>query len=457
MKKTSSLKTLAKINPFNRIKNYFIGDVLARENDHLSRANYLIVYYSCALSVTLLVPLQFVYLTKNVLDIDQILIGLASIIFFGGGLFYLKSGRPYHNLSVVLIGFSIFSFSTGLWLYPDYSMISGLHLCVNVIFSIYLLKPLAAKVMNMIQAASLLLYWYTYSKGLTIWFLEPIVQPLIERVFAVSILISLIALIIYHYRNAHLSAAKQLNESLDKVKSAQRVAEEMNQLKSRFLANMSHEIRTPLNGILGITEILKESNTDPEVLEFLEIQNRSGYRLLNTIDGILSLSRLEVKSEFFELSEVDLSQITEEVIRNQSAVIAERQIEIKRDYKSANCLVKVDENIMFQVITNLLNNALKFSDPNSQIEIKIEDAERSELMFSVSDNGIGISPDFLDRIFEPFERDEANLTSKQPGSGLGLSITKKFVELMGGRISVQSELNIGSVFMIMLPRKDESY
>jgi signal transduction histidine kinase len=435
----------------SRVKSYFIGDILRGETDHLTRANYIIIYYSCALAVILLIPLQFVYYTKETFDLHQIIIGIASILFFTGGLFALKFKKQYRTVSTVLIGFSVFSFSTGLWLYPDYSMIGGLHLCINLFFSFYVLTRTWAVAYSILQFLSLIAYWYTYSLDITITFLEPVQQPLIERISAVSILIIIIVLIIQHYKNAHQEASKKLAESLEEVKKAKQAAEEMNQLKSRFLANMSHEIRTPLNGILGITEILKDTITDPQHQEFLEIQDRSGYRLLNTIDGILSLSRLEVKSEFFHLTEVDLSSVVDEVIKNQNSIAQARRIDVKYSYLTTNLVVKVDEDIIYQVISNILNNAIKFTANQGLVEVKIEEALSGDIVLSVSDNGIGISPEFISRIFEPFERDIANLSSSQTGTGLGLSITQKFVELMGGKIEVESILGEGTTFHIILP------
>ena len=433
------------------VRDYFIGDALAKERDHLKQANFYIVFYSCFLSLILLIPLQLVYFSKDILEPKQIIIGLLAIAFFIGGLAVLKFQKEYLVVSTVLTGFSVSAFIPELWLYQDYSIVSGIHLCVNFFFAFYVLKRNWRIFFNTLQVLALVVFWYTYYYDISITFLAPIQQPLVERIATVTILIGLLALIINHYKRAHALASNQLKASFAALEKSKVAAEEMNALKSRFLANMSHEIRTPLNGILGISEILKLSANDPETREYIEIQSQSGTRLLNTIDGILNLSRLEAQSDFFKLEDIDLNLIAIEVIQNQQTLAENQNIELRIVASKEPAMVHADDSIMYQAISNLVGNAIKFTNSEGKIEVRVETLE-SDIKLSVVDTGIGISDEFLERVFQPFERDSNNHSSNHSGTGLGLSITQKFVELMGGCISVESKVNVGTTFKIVLPK-----
>lgn len=199
--------------------------------------------------------------------------------------------------------------------------------------------------------------------------------------------------LIEHYRRAHNSASRNLSNSLDEVILAKKAAEEMNQLKTRFLANMSHEIRTPLNGILGINDLLQQSCEDEQSHEHLLIQEQSGHRLLNTIEGILSLSRLEADDTYFKLKEVNLVDLVNKVVDDQSVQASQQDISIAIDHAFKPIFLKADEVMMTQVISNLLNSAIKFSPSGSQIQVRIKD-ENNEATIEIVDHGIGISKEF---------------------------------------------------------------
>ena len=432
------------------IKQYFLGAALKDESDTLTKANYTIIYMVCISVVILLIPLEIIYLFVDEINLFQVLSGISAILFFLGILFFLKQkGSIVHASQVILIVSWLF-FLNEMIFYGDMGLVKGLHLAVNLIYSV-----------NMFDKSLLIKSIILHVVGLFIklgndkfGFLQvndPIQTHELVTTLTTGIMMFIIIAILAFYNTAHLKMSKDLTESLGLLRIAKKSADEMNALKSRFLANMSHEIRTPLNGVLGITEILKESNTDAEIAEYLEIQTQSGYRLLNTIDGILSLSKLEVKSEFFQLSEVDLTVVADEVLRNQKTAAMARHIKLKRSYLSANTIVMVDENVIYQVISNVLNNAIKFTNNQGVVELRLENSDPHNIIMSVIDNGIGITPAFIPHIFEPFERDVANLSSSQTGTGLGLSITKKFVELMGGSIEVESELGKRTAFKIKLP------
>ncbi|MEZ4722097.1 MAG: HAMP domain-containing sensor histidine kinase [Flavobacteriales bacterium] len=303
-----------------------------------------------------------------------------------------------------------------------------------------------------LHAMSILLFVVFPEAHQAIPFLSPIDQPLSERITSLIVLLTILILLIVYYQTSHERSALLLNESNQKLSASNKAAEEMNKLKSNFLANMSHEIRTPLNGILGLNELMRDHVDSEEMEEFLDIQSQSGQRLLNTINGILSLAKLEVDSEYFNLKRVNLFALAKEVIDNQRVLADKGQLNLSFTSNKVEAVVYADETMIYQVISNLVGNAIKFTNPGGSIDVSInKDSASKTITLNVKDTGIGIAPDFLQKVFEPFEQESTGQNRKYQGSGLGLSISKRFVELMGGKISVSSNRGVGSTFSISLP------
>lgn len=448
----------APVNVFNNIplisnfKNYFIGAALEAESDLVQKSNLNVIFFSCAFSLVLLIPYLIINLVKTEINFNQLITICGSIVFYISSLFYMRWKKSVQGPAQIIITFSALIFAIDLLVYPDFdALVNGLHLAINIVFCQNMLgkrwRILTVLFHVFVIGLSMFLTAYEienpYSKN--------IIQTNFEKSLASFALLFIFISLIILYRNAHQQASDQLLKSLRDLEEAKTVAEEMNQLKSRFLANMSHEIRTPLNGVLGINEILKETITDDEVREYLEIQHKSGYRLLNTIDGILNLSRLEVNKEYFKLQIIDLVQVIREVADNQRVIAELQNIRLIQNIKTDFAIVNVDETITYQAISNIINNAIKFTNSGGTVEIRLEKLPTRTILLSVIDTGIGISPDYLNRIFEPFERETTHHTAKHTGTGLGLSITQKFVELMGGNIAVESELGKGTTFKMSLP------
>jgi len=236
--------------------------------------------------------------------------------------------------------------------------------------------------------------------------------------------------------------------------NAKEEAEESNKLKSAFLANMSHEIRTPMNSINGFSELLK--NTDQSIetqRNFVDIIYKSSNQLLSIVNNILDISKLEVGQINITLREYNLNQIIQDALDSFSPdFYLESQVEISSHYalKGKDSIIRCDGPRLQQVLTNLIQNALKFT-PKGFIEIGYEINDGNELQFFVKDTGIGILPNKLEIIFERFGQAEDGLVRNYTGAGLGLPICKGFVELMGGRIWVESELGKGSIFYFTVP------
>lgn len=227
-------------------------------------------------------------------------------------------------------------------------------------------------------------------------------------------------------------------------------AEELNRAKSNFFSNMSHELRTPLIGILGFAEILSEHpKADPEIQKMSKTIYSSGARLLDTLNKILQISRIE--SERIEVipEQLNIIPILEKAISNQMYYADKLKIKIKTKFESDNIICSIDKNLIFEVFNNLINNQIKFSDGSDVIiEAKIENGKA---VINFIDFGVGIPNDKKDIIWLPFRQASEGLNRHFEGTGLGLTIAKKFTEAMGGKISMVSEEGVGSTFTVEFP------
>ena len=231
-------------------------------------------------------------------------------------------------------------------------------------------------------------------------------------------------------------------------------AEESDRLKSAFLANMSHEIRTPMNGILGFATLLKKpALSDEKQLKYIKAIEQSGRRMLNIINDIIDISRIEAGQTELNLESVEINEVIDELFLFFKLEAEQNGIKLicnKANYTEA-LYTLTDKNKLIQILTNLIKNAIKFTK-KGQINYGYK-INSNDIEFFVSDTGIGVHPDYHQKIFERFRQAETNLASQYEGSGLGLSISKAYVELLGGKIWMKSEIGKGSTFFFNLPKK----
>src|SRR5581483_6377158 len=237
------------------------------------------------------------------------------------------------------------------------------------------------------------------------------------------------------------------------IEEKSRELEIASQHKSEFLANMSHELRTPLNAIIGFSEVLLEQmfgELNAKQEEYLQDILSSGRHLLSLINDILDLSKVEAGRMELELGTFALP----EALENGLTMIKERAsrhgIQLSLDVDPQIGMVEADERKVKQVVFNLLSNAIKFTPDGGQVALTARLAD-DEIAIAVRDTGIGIAPEDQARIFEEFQQARHQATQTREGTGLGLALTKRFVELHGGRIWVESEVGMGSTFTFTLP------
>jgi PAS domain S-box-containing protein len=246
-----------------------------------------------------------------------------------------------------------------------------------------------------------------------------------------------------------ITERKQTEFELIKAKEK---AEESDRLKSAFLANMSHEIRTPMNGILGFAELLKEPNmTSDDQQDFIQIIQVSGARMLNTINNIVDISKIESGLTNVDIKETNINERMEFIYKffKPEVEIKGLQFLFKNRLPAKEAIIKTDNEKVYGILTNLVKNAIKFTVEGS-IEIGYE-KKGKYLEFFVKDTGVGIPQNQQQIIFERFRQGSDSITRRYEGSGLGLSISKSYVEMLGGEIWVESAEGNGSTFYFTIP------
>ena len=256
------------------------------------------------------------------------------------------------------------------------------------------------------------------------------------------------------------TADKQVNQALSDAVAA---AETANRAKSTFLSNMSHDIRTPMNAIIGFTTLAISNLDDKErVKDYLAKTLASSNHLLSLINDVLDMSRIESGKIHLEEVEVNLSDVLHDLKTIVSGQIYAKQLELYMDAMDVtNEDVYCDKTRLNQILLNLLSNAIKFTPAGGTVSVRVRQLAGQvrgcgQYEFRIKDNGIGMSPEFAKKIFEPFERERTSTVSRIQGTGLGMAITKNIVDMMGGTIEVQTAQGKGSEFIICLPMRAQA-
>jgi len=255
-----------------------------------------------------------------------------------------------------------------------------------------------------------------------------------------------------HLREAQTGLERKVAERTQELTIANEKLEEASQLKSQFLANVNHELRTPVSAIIGYARLLRretEGQIPPLQRENLRDLLNNAERLLAQIDSVLDFDTIEDGKMEVRIERVKVEEIIQGAASTIETILRDHSIKLTRDIAPEIPAMNTDREKLRQIILNLLDNAVKFTERG---EIKIMASQQNgSLKLVVSDTGIGIEKGDLTRIFEEFHRGDRSSAKKYRGTGLGLAIVKQFVRLLGGEIAVESEVGKGSVFTIMLP------
>ena len=256
------------------------------------------------------------------------------------------------------------------------------------------------------------------------------------------------------------TADRQVNQALSNAVAA---AETANRAKSTFLSNMSHDIRTPMNAIIGFTTLALSNIDDAErVKDYLGKTLASSNHLLSLINDVLDMSRIESGKIHLEEVEVNLSDVLHDLKTIVSGQIYAKQLELYMDVMDVTDEdVYCDKTRLNQILLNLLSNAIKFTPAGGTVSVRVRQLAGKvrgcgQYEFRIKDNGIGMSPEFAQRIFEPFERERTSTVSRIQGTGLGMAITKNIVDMMGGTIEVQTAQGKGTEFTVCVPMRAQT-
>ena len=257
--------------------------------------------------------------------------------------------------------------------------------------------------------------------------------------------------------NNFVNMIGELNERTIKLYEAKEMAEMSNKAKDEFMANMSHELKTPLNSINVISSIMRKNskeNLDEREVKNLEIINNCGKDLLLLVNDLLDLSKIDEGKIELNTQEINLQEFIKESYNKFLPKTKEKSLVFSLDIDSSISNIYTDSYRLSQIVDNLLSNAIKFTNEGN-ISLVIKD-EKDDIRILVKDEGIGISEDQLTTVFDRFKQVDASTTRKYGGTGLGLSITKELVSLLNGKIFVNSELNEGTTFVVIIPKGNET-
>ena len=268
------------------------------------------------------------------------------------------------------------------------------------------------------------------------------------------ILLAFFSLIKVQRSSQMVKLEQETNEELNRLRAA---AETANAAKSTFLNNMSHDIRTPMNAIIGFTNIALKQNPKPEVKACLDKISDSSEHLLALINDVLDISRIESGKVQYTPAPVDIAEVSESVLTIMYGYLSNRDITFQTELEEPNTrYVLTDAVRVREVLVNILGNAVKFTNDGGTVTYAVsyhpgEDDRHVNVRYRISDTGIGMSEDFVDHIFDEFSQEDLGARTQYKGTGLGMAITKRYVDLMGGTISVESRKGVGSTFTVELP------
>lgn len=279
-------------------------------------------------------------------------------------------------------------------------------------------------------------------------------QTVFVSVMALLMLLAVISIIRVQRSRQMVKLEQEANRELNQLRL---VAETANAAKSTFLNNMSHDIRTPMNAIIGFTNIALKQNPSPEIKSCLDKISDSSEHLLALINDVLDISRIESGKIKYTPTPVDIAEVSDSVLTIMYGYLSNRNITFQTELEEPKMrYVLTDAVRVREILVNILGNAVKFTNDGGTVTYAVsyhpgKDERYIHVRYRIADTGIGMSEEFVDRIFDEFSQEEHGARTQYKGTGLGMAITKQYVELMGGTISVESQKGVGSTFTVDLP------
>ena len=438
------------IERVNLLCDYFIGDYLRREPDLLKQASIRLVYHIVMAAIISLVFFFAIYIIKRY-D-AQLIKNLITFILFIGTLFYIKYTGSIRFVCHFLVIVSWLNNNINIYLFDDFNFIVALLTIADIIFAFHTLGSRAGVIYSLLHFLPILAHFMIRHAGIHLNSGPPQQLAYTEGIITLFLVFFIIVYLIYHYHQAYELARRAILQNMEDLEKAREIANVMNKLKANFLSNMSHEIRTPINGILGLSQVIALESKEEETRKYVAMQQQSGRRLLDTMTSILELSRLEAEQEEPRRKAVAINPLVEQCL----AAVEERAREKRLDITFRPCPNAPqglsDEHMLRQVIAHVIGNAVKFTDKGGiLVETRLAEADPGMIMIRVTDTGIGITPEFMPRMYSPFEQESTGRSRSHEGTGLGLALAKKYIHSLKGEIRAQSEKGKGSVFTILLP------
>jgi signal transduction histidine kinase/CheY-like chemotaxis protein len=437
--------------------NLSINNILSDDQSILDRARIRLLYYGLGIVFIAVAAL----LSNIYLQNEPILTSIAAgVLFFTVVFFKLLTYRPdwkFISHSLLILA-TIINLGDVFITFQNVNIVAIQTVVLVIIFSYYMLGKgfgLLYSLLNLAPVLGFLLLQYT--NGYYIQFKPEVVDQstIIIAVFANFILLIYIH---SHFYNAFYKSIQDLKTTSDaqtdlnvKLEKAIDKAEKSSHAKSEFLSTMSHEIRTPLNAVIGMSNLLLMSNPRHDQKENLDILKFSAANLLAIVNDVLDFNKIEAGKVLFENISFNLEELMNSICGGQKIKAEEKGLVFKLDVDSAlnHKILFGDPTRLTQVIFNLVSNAIKFTkDGNVWVTANvIEDRHNTiTVNFAIKDTGIGIEPDNLDSIFEPFAQESITTTRQYGGTGLGLAIIKRLLELQGLKMNVDSKIGLGSEF-----------
>jgi len=439
----------------NFLREYFIGDYLRSEPDTLRQASIRLVFSILAISTLSLFVFFTIYVVMGYHH--QLVKNIIITSLFIGALFYIRWQKSLDVVCHVLILISWANNNLNIYLFNDFNFFIALITVCNVLFAFHLLGSRWGLFYSLLHFAPIIAHFIIKHYGISLRPGPPQQMAFPEVMATLLLIYFIITYLIYHYHKAFAIAKTQVKESVDEMRRAKEMAEEINRLKSNFLSSMSHEIRTPINGILGLSQVIEREAPNEDLKKYAGMQYQSGHRLLNTVNSILSLSRLEAQSSDIRLREIDIPLLISTTVKPFEEQARRKGLALQVETNGQSLRCQTDEVMLGYALTSIVGNAIKFTNRGSiVISLQVDDVRKNFFVICITDTGIGITEEFLPRIFNAFEQESSGRNRNYEGAGLGLSISKRYIELLDGEIKVKSVKEQGSTFEIILPLHEES-